>query len=71
MTPMAGIKEPGNTAEEIMKFAYQRVGSFKHYQTLRNFKEKYADLWENKYIIYDNDFDLLQLPAVLNKIMKP
>lgn len=71
MTPMAGIEEPSNTAEEILKFAYQRVGSFKHYQTLRNFKEKYADLWENKYLIYDNDLDLLQLPAVLNKIMKP
>lgn len=71
MTPMAGIEEPNNTAEEILKFAYQRVGSFKHYQTLRNFKEKYADLWENKYLIYDNDLDLLQLPAVLNKIMKP
>lgn len=71
MTPMAGIEEPNNTAEEILKFAYQRVGSFKHYQTLRNFKEKYAGLWENKYLIYDNDLDLLQLPAVLNKIMKP
>ncbi|WP_312900081.1 phosphatidylglycerol lysyltransferase domain-containing protein [Chryseobacterium taichungense] len=71
MTPMAGMEEPNNTAEEILKFAYHRVGSFKHYQTLRNFKEKYADLWENKYLVYDNDLDLLQLPAVLNKIMKP
>lgn len=71
MTPMAGLTEPNNTAEEVLKFAYQRVGSFKHYQTLRNFKEKYADLWENKYLVYDNDLDLLQLPAVLNKIMKP
>ncbi|WP_374459431.1 phosphatidylglycerol lysyltransferase domain-containing protein [Chryseobacterium taeanense] len=71
MTPMAGLTEPSNTAEEILKFAYQRVGSFKHYQTLRNFKEKYADLWENKYLVYDNDLDLLQMPSVLNKIMKP
>ncbi|MBQ0152850.1 MAG: lysylphosphatidylglycerol synthetase family protein [Chryseobacterium sp.] len=71
MTPMAGLEEPNNTAEQILKFAYQRVGSFKHYQSLRNFKEKYADLWENKYLVYNNDLDLLQIPTALNKVMKP
>lgn len=71
MTPMAGMAEPNNTAEEVLKFAYQRVGSFKHYQSLRNFKEKYADLWENKYLVYNNDLDLLQIPSALNKVMKP
>ncbi|MGE8533272.1 MAG: phosphatidylglycerol lysyltransferase domain-containing protein [Chryseobacterium sp.] len=71
MTPMAGIEQAENTAEEILKFAYQRVGSFKHYHTLRDFKEKYADLWENKYLLYNNDLDLLQIPSVLNKVMKP
>ena len=71
MTPMAGLEEPNNTAEEILKFAYQRVGSFKHYQSLRNFKEKYADIWENKYLVYNNDLDLVQIPTALNKVMKP
>lgn len=71
LTPLGGMKQPENTAEEIMKFAYNRVGSFKHYQSLRNFKEKYADQWENKYLIYGTDFDLLQIPAALNKISKP
>lgn len=71
MTPMAGLEEPNNTAEQVLKFAYQRVGSFKHYQSLRNFKEKYADLWENKYLVYNNDLDLLQIPTALNKVMKP
>ncbi|QOW09716.1 lysylphosphatidylglycerol synthetase family protein [Kaistella flava (ex Peng et al. 2021)] len=71
LTPLGGIKEPDNTAEEILKFVYNRIGSFKHYQSLRDFKEKYADQWENKYLIYGNDFDLLQIPAALNKITKP
>lgn len=71
MTPMAGMQEPNNTAEDVLKFAYQRVGSFKYYQTLRNFKEKYANTWENKYLLYNSDFDLLQIPASLNKVMKP
>jgi len=71
MTPMAGIDQPKNTAEEVLKFVYQRVKSFKHYHTLRSFKEKYADLWENKYLVYNNDLDLLQIPSALNKVMKP
>lgn len=71
LTPLGGMKEPDNTAEEILKFVYNRVGSFKHYQSLRDFKEKYANQWENKYLIYGNDFDLLQIPAALNKITKP
>ncbi|MGA9211859.1 phosphatidylglycerol lysyltransferase domain-containing protein [Kaistella sp.] len=71
LTPLAGIKQPDNTAEEILKFVYNRIGSFKQYQSLRDFKEKYADQWENKYLIYGNDFDLLQIPAALNKITKP
>ncbi|SDQ03984.1 phosphatidylglycerol lysyltransferase [Chryseobacterium soldanellicola] len=71
MTPMAGMQEPSNTAEDVLQFVYQRVGSFKSYQTLRNFKEKYADTWENKYLVYNSDFDLIQIPASLNKVMKP
>ena len=71
LTPLGGMKKPDNTAEEILKFVYNRIGSFKHYQSLRDFKEKYTDRWENKYLIYGNDFDLLQIPAALNKITKP
>ncbi|MBU4538325.1 MAG: phosphatidylglycerol lysyltransferase domain-containing protein [Weeksellaceae bacterium] len=71
LTPLGGEKEPDNTAEEILKFVYNRLGSFKHYQSLRDFKEKYADIWEDKYLVYGNDFDLLQISAALNKIMKP
>lgn len=71
MTPMAGITKANNILEEIMKFAYHRIGSFKQYQTMRDFKEKYADNWTNKYIVYGNDVELMQLPKALNKIMKP
>ena len=71
MIPMSGLSNPGNPAEQIMKFASEKVGSFKHYQTLRSFKEKYATIWENKYLVFSNDFDLLQLPVALTKVMKP
>ncbi len=71
MVPMTGIIQPDNTAEQIIKLAAEKIKRFQHYKGLREFKEKYATLWENKYLVYDNDFDLLQLPLALNTVMKP
>ena len=71
LTPLAGLNKPNSAAEEILKLVYNRVGNFKHYKSLRQFKEKYANRWDNKYLIYTNDFDLLQIPGVLKKIIKP
>lgn len=70
MAPMSGISQPGNTAEQLLKLAGKKMKRFRHYQGLREFKEKYASFWENKYLVYENDFDLLQLPIALHKIMK-
>ncbi len=71
MVPMTGLGATDSPAEKIMKFASTRLGNFKHYHSLRDFKEKYATFWENKYLIFDNDFDLIQLPVALVKVMKP
>ncbi|WP_312362321.1 phosphatidylglycerol lysyltransferase domain-containing protein [Sphingobacterium sp.] len=71
MVPMTGLGATESPAEKIMKFASKRLGNFKHYHSLRDFKEKYATFWENKYLVFDNDFDLIQLPAALIKVMKP
>jgi phosphatidylglycerol lysyltransferase len=71
MVPMSGITEPENAAERVVKYAYEKIKRFKHYQGLRDFKEKYATIWLNKYLVYENDFDLVQLPRALNKVMQP
>lgn len=71
MVPLTGITEPDNTAEQIIKIAAEKIKRFQHYKGLREFKEKYATIWENKYLVYDNDFDLLQLPIAINQVMKP
>ncbi|GAO41647.1 phosphatidylglycerol lysyltransferase domain-containing protein [Flavihumibacter petaseus] len=70
LVPMSGIEEPDSTAERVVKYAYEKIKRFRHYQGLREFKEKYAGTWENKYLVYENDFDLLQLPVALNKVMQ-
>lgn len=71
MAPMTGITQPDNTAEQLIRLATAKIRRFQHYKGLREFKEKYATLWENKYLVYDNDYDLLQLPIALNTVMKP
>ncbi|TKK69001.1 lysylphosphatidylglycerol synthetase family protein [Ilyomonas limi] len=71
LAPMSGLEHADKTLERLMRYAYEKIRRFRHYQGLRAFKEKYASQWLNKYLVYDNDFDLLRLPAVLNKAMKP
>lgn len=71
LVPMTGITEPNSPAEQLVKFAGEKLKRFKHYHGLRDFKEKYATIWEDKFLVYETDYDLLQLPAALNKIMQP
>jgi phosphatidylglycerol lysyltransferase len=69
--PLSGINDPHTFPERSMKFAYQKIKSFSHYKGLREYKEKFEPVWYNKYLIYQNDYDLLQVPAVLTKVIKP
>lgn len=71
LVPMSGIIQPQNTAEKVVKYAYEKLKHFRHYKGLREFKDKYATMWTNKYLVYEHDFDLLQLPGALNKVMQP
>ena len=69
--PMSGIDDPHTFSERTMKFAYEKIRSFSHFKGSRNFKEKFFPVWHNKYLIYSQDYDLLQVPSVLAKVIKP
>jgi len=71
LVPMVTEDTPDGAVERILQFVAKNISGFKHYRTLREFKDKYATLWENKYLLFDNDFDLINLPAALNKVVKP
>ena len=71
MVPLTGITQPDNPAEQLLKMLTPAMKRFRQLHGLRAFKEKYATCWENKYLVYEHDFDLLRLPAALKKVMRP
>ncbi|MDO3645027.1 phosphatidylglycerol lysyltransferase domain-containing protein [Mucilaginibacter sp. L3T2-6] len=71
LAPLSGIEHAKDLPEKTLKFAYEKLQQFRHYRGLRDFKEKFLPEWQNKYLIYENHYDLISLPNVLSKVMKP
>jgi len=69
--PLSGLDDPHNFPERSMKFAYEKIRSFSHYKGQREYKEKFNPQWHDKFLVYGNDYDLLQVPAVLARVIKP
>jgi phosphatidylglycerol lysyltransferase len=69
--PMSGLNDPHNFPEKSMKFAYEKIRSFSHYKGQRDYKDKFNPQWNDKFLIYSNDYDLLQVPGVLAKVIRP
>ena len=70
MVPLSGIDEPKNIQEHALQTAYEKLKRFSHYKGLYQFKEKFDPSWTMMYLVYDEYYDLIALPAVLKKIMK-
>ena len=68
--PMSGLDDPHNFTEKSMKFAYDKIRSLSHYKGQREYKGKFDPVWFDKYLIYDNEYDLLQVPAALARVIK-
>ncbi len=71
LAPLSGLEEPAGLPEKSIKFAYEKIKAFSHYKGLRDFKDKFNPLWQNQYLIYDQDFDLIEVPKVLAQVIKP
>ncbi|MNL74686.1 hypothetical protein D3C87_2003660 [compost metagenome] len=69
--PLSGIIDPRNFPERSMKFAYEKIRTFSHYKGLRDYKDKFSPVWSNKYLVYDQDYDLFKVPAALTSVIKP
>jgi phosphatidylglycerol lysyltransferase len=71
MVPLAGIEEPKNLQERVLKLAYERLRQFSHYKSLWAYKEKFDPEWQMMYLAYDAPSDLIYLPIALESIFKP
>jgi phosphatidylglycerol lysyltransferase len=69
--PLSGLEDPKNLTERSLKFAYEKLKALSHYKGLRDAKDKFSPVWHNKYLVYDQDYDLIQVPSVLAKVIKP
>jgi phosphatidylglycerol lysyltransferase len=71
LVPMSGIEKGKDIAENTIKFMYEQLPQFAHFKGLRDFKEKFNPSWHNKFLVYNHSYDLVRLPQVLRKVMKP
>jgi phosphatidylglycerol lysyltransferase len=67
LAPLSGI-EGTNLAEKTINFAYENLKAFGHFKGLRKYKEKFFPIWEKKYLVYNYDFHLLQIPNALKRV---
>lgn len=70
LAPMSGMSGV-DFKEKTVKYAYENLRTFGHFKGLRNYKEKFYPQWEKKYVVYDHNYHLLQVPAALKKVSDP
>jgi len=70
LAPMSGLDHAKDIPERTMRFAYEEVRMFSRYKGLRNFKEKFFPEWQNRYLVYEHGYDLLQSPVALSRVFK-
>jgi phosphatidylglycerol lysyltransferase len=67
LAQLSGI-EGLNLTEKTVKFAYENLKAFGQFKGLRKYKEKFNPTWHKKYLVYDHDYYLLQVPRALRKV---
>ena len=67
---MAGFqeREEATAAERIVHAFFQRLNFLFSFSGIKQFKAKFADSWEPRYVVYRNVFDLPNLGLALSRI---
>ncbi len=68
LAPMSGFqeKEEASAEERAVHYFIQRLNFFFSYKGLLQYKKKFASIWEPRYIVYRNVFDLPRVAVALN-----
>jgi len=67
LAPLSGI-EGENLAERTVRYAYENLKAFGHFKGLRKYKEKFFPRWEKKFLVYNYDYHLFQVPNALKRV---
>ena len=68
LAPLAGIVKPKNLTEQTITFVRDRLKQMSRFKGLYHYKDKFEPKWLDKFLIYDDPFDLIQFPIVLGKV---
>ncbi len=68
--PISPANETKTFPERAMKFAYNRLKALSQHKGIRDYKQKFDPQWSDRFLVYDQDYDLFQIPAVLSKVIK-
>jgi len=69
--PFSGLEKASGLPEKTLKFAYENFKALSHYRGQREFKNKFKPVWEQRFLVYSHELDLMNIPAVLRKIIRP
>ena len=67
LAPLSGV-EGVNLTEKSIKYAYENLKPFAHFKGLRKYKDKFFPEWEPRYLIYNHNYQLMQVPLALKRV---
>jgi phosphatidylglycerol lysyltransferase len=70
LAPFAGHEQNNTAVGRAINYAYEHIRQFSAYKGLRDYKEKFNPEWHNRYLVYSNVYDLIQIPVVLRGIFQ-
>ena len=69
LAPMAGM-QGDNLNEQALQFYRDHFKQASRFRGLFDHKNKFEPRWENRYLVYDQVYDLIRFPQVLNAVSK-
>lgn len=71
MAPLTGSEFDNRSITQAFHLLAKVIRKLNEFKGLKEYKDKFKPEWENRYLAYENDFDLLLLPGALSGILKP
>ncbi len=70
MAALSGFEKGHTLKQRTIYYITEIIRNHSRFKGLHDFKEKFDPGWKNTYLVYQNSYDLLRFPVVLNKVSK-